>query len=60
MEDYEFARSFIDEKLTGVESVINFSPASGMMEPWVLSSMIIKDRLNVRLNVQIHKIAKFA
>jgi len=60
MEDYEFARSFIKEKLKGVESVINFSPASGMMEPWVLARLIIKDRLNVRLNLQLHKIAKFA
>ncbi|HNX22732.1 MAG TPA: radical SAM protein [Spirochaetota bacterium] len=60
MEDYEFAKSFIKNKLKGVESVINFSPASGMIEPWVLASMIIKDKLNVRLNIQLHKIAKFA
>lgn len=60
MEDYEFARSFVNDKLKGVESVINFSPASGMMEPWVLANLIIKDKLPVRLNIQLHKIAKFA
>lgn len=60
MEDYEFAKAFVEEKLGGVESVINFSPAMGMMEPWVLASMIIKDKLNVRLNLQLHGIAKFA
>ena len=60
MEDYEFAKSFIKEKLRGVESVINFSPATGMMEPWVLANLIIRDKLDVRLNLQLHKIAKFA
>jgi len=59
MEDYEFAKSFLKDKLAGVESVVDFSPASGMMEPWVLARLIIKDRLNVRLNMQLHKIAKF-
>ena len=60
MEDYEFAKSYINSKLKGVESVINLSPASGMMEPWVLANLIIKDKLNVRLNIQLHKIANFA
>lgn len=59
MEDYEYAKSFINDNLRGVESVINFSPASGMMEPWVLANLIIRDRLNVRLNLQLHKIARF-
>lgn len=60
MEDYEFAKSFVNDKLKNCESVINFSPASGMMEPWVLANLIIKDKLPVRLNIQLHKIAKFA
>jgi 7-carboxy-7-deazaguanine synthase len=59
MEDYEFAKSFVKDKLKDVESVVNFSPASGMMEPWVLANLIIKDKLPVRLNIQLHKIAKF-
>ncbi len=60
MEDYEFAKSFMKEKLKGVESVINFSPASSLMEPWVLARMILKDKLQVRLNIQLHKTARFA
>ncbi len=60
MEDYEFAKSFINDNLKNVESVINFSPASSLMEPWVLARMILKDKLQVRLNIQLHKIARFA
>jgi 7-carboxy-7-deazaguanine synthase len=60
MEDYEFAKRFIEEKLKGVETVINLSPAAGLMEPWVLANLIIKDKLQVRLNIQLHKTARFA
>ncbi len=60
MDDYEFAKSFVKDKLKKSKAVINFSPASGMMEPWVLANLIIKDKLPVRLNIQLHKIAKFA
>ncbi|HPJ34029.1 MAG TPA: radical SAM protein [Spirochaetota bacterium] len=59
MEDYQFAKDFIKTHLQGVECVINFTPAAKLMEPWALASMIIKDRLNVRLNLQLHKIANF-
>ena len=59
MEDYQFAKDFIKAHLAGVECVINFAPATKLMEPWALANLIIKDRLNVRLNVQLHKIAKF-
>lgn len=60
MEDYEYAKKFIEEKLAGVESVMNLSPAASLMEPWVLARMIIKDKLPVRLNIQLHKTARFA
>jgi 7-carboxy-7-deazaguanine synthase len=60
MEDYDFAKSFVNDKLKNCAAVVNFSPASGMMEPWVLANLIIKDKLPVRLNIQLHKIAKFA
>lgn len=59
MEDYQFAKDFIKAHLAGVDCVINFAPAAKLMEPWALANLIIKDRLNVRLNVQLHKIAKF-
>lgn len=59
MEDYQFAKDFIKAHLAGLDCVINFAPATKLMEPWALANLIIKDRLNVRLNVQLHKIAKF-
>lgn len=59
MEDYQFAKDFIKAHLAGVECVINFAPAANLMEPWALANLIIKDRLNVRLNIQLHKIANF-
>lgn len=59
MEDYQFAKEFIKNQLAGVECVINFTPAAKLMEPWALANLIIKDRLNVRLNLQLHKIANF-
>jgi 7-carboxy-7-deazaguanine synthase len=59
MEDYQYAKSFIKKKLKDVKSTINFSPVLGMIEPWVLANLIIKDKLPVRLNVQLHKLANF-
>ncbi len=59
MEDYQFAKEFMKNHLAGVECVINFTPAAKLMEPWALANLIIKDRLNVRLNLQLHKIANF-
>ena len=59
MEDYQFAKDFIKNNLAGVSCIINFTPAAKLMEPWALANLIIKDRLNVRLNLQLHKIANF-
>lgn len=59
MEDYQFAKDFIKNNLAGVDCIINFTPAAKLMEPWALANLIIKDRLNVRLNLQLHKIANF-
>ncbi len=54
--DYEFAKDFIGKYLLKKGIVINFSPASGEMAGQVLADMIIRDRLPVRLNLQLHKI----
>ncbi|MCL1833542.1 MAG: radical SAM protein [Leptospirales bacterium] len=59
MEDYHYAESYIKEKLKGIQSTINFSPVLGMIEPWALANLIMKDKLPVRLNVQLHKFADF-
>jgi 7-carboxy-7-deazaguanine synthase len=56
MTDYEFSRDFIGKYLAKKGVVINFSPASGTMSAVVLADLIVKERLPVRLNLQIHKI----
>jgi 7-carboxy-7-deazaguanine synthase len=53
--DYEWAREFIDthgltERCAGL-----FSPAFGILEPRELAGWILQDRLDVRLNLQLHK-----
>jgi 7-carboxy-7-deazaguanine synthase len=59
MADYEFSRNFIKEHLEDTGAVINFSPVHGSMEPSELSKLIIRERLNVRLNLQLHKVVGF-
>lgn len=54
-EDYDWSKGFIHEhSLTG-KCIILFSPAFGKMDPAELSSWMLRDRLDVRLNLQIHK-----
>lgn len=59
MTDYEFSVNFIKEHLKNSEAVINFSPVYGSMQPSELAKLIIRDRLNVRLNLQLHKVVGF-
>jgi 7-carboxy-7-deazaguanine synthase len=54
-EDYEWSRNFVKEhSLTG-RCTLLFSPAFGMLHPRDLSQWIIEERLEVRLNLQLHK-----
>jgi len=54
-EDYEWSRSFVKEhSLTG-RCTLLFSPAFGMLSPRDLSRWIIEERLEVRLNLPLHK-----
>ncbi len=56
-EDYEYAKEIIDSKCPGFpKSQILFSPVAGEMEPDQLAEWILKDNLNVRLHLQLHKI----
>ncbi len=54
--DYEFSKDFIGKYCAKKGVVINFSPASGAMTGTILADLIVRDRLPVRLNLQIHKI----
>ncbi|HUO77046.1 MAG TPA: radical SAM protein [Thermodesulfovibrionales bacterium] len=53
--DYEWSRYFVKEhSLTG-KCTLLFSPAFGMLHPKDLSQWIMEERLEVRLNLQLHK-----
>lgn len=60
--DYEFARDFI--QTTGLEATarypIHFSPVFGRQAPKTLARWILEDRLNVRLQVQLHKVIELS
>ena len=52
--DYDFAKAFIFKYLIKTPAIINFSPV------WEMTTRkIIEDKLNVRLNIQIHKLMGF-
>ncbi len=54
-DDYDWAKEFISEKgLLGKHTIL-FSPVTAMLEPSELAGWITRDRLPVRLNIQIHK-----
>lgn len=53
--DFDFARDFIDEKLRTFPGTVLLSPAWGYVEAETLAGWIIKERLQARLNVQLHK-----
>ncbi len=57
-EDYDYAKKILRliSEIKAVKITINFSPFSGRMEPRLLAEWILADRLDVRLNLQLHKI----
>lgn len=53
--DYEWSRNFVKEhSLTG-KCTLLFSPAFDMLNPRDLSRWILEERVDVRLNLQLHK-----
>jgi 7-carboxy-7-deazaguanine synthase len=56
-EDYAFAKEITLAECAGFPgSHILYSPAYGIQDPAALSGWILKDGLNVRFQVQLHKI----
>lgn len=55
-EDYEHAKAVIHGHRLGAPVNILLSSAYPHLEPWQLAAWIIEDRLDVRLNVQLHKV----
>ena len=55
LEDYEWTKSKIDKHQLNKKWVISFSPVFGKISLEKLAEWILKDNLNVRLQLQIHK-----
>ena len=53
-EDYVFAKEFLEANK--VNATVNFSAAEGLIDTRDLAQWILRDALNVRLNIQLHKI----
>lgn len=53
--DYEWSRDIIASYRLAEKSKVLMSPAFGILNPRHLAEWILEDRLDVRLNLQIHK-----
>jgi 7-carboxy-7-deazaguanine synthase len=54
--DYEFAREIVErEQLPARVNAVLFSPVHGELDPKQLSEWVIADRLDVRVQLQVHK-----
>jgi 7-carboxy-7-deazaguanine synthase len=53
--DYEWSKEIISQYGLEERCKVLFSPGFGMLQPRELAAWIIEDRLQVRLNIQIHK-----
>lgn len=54
--DYEWSKQLVLEQGLLKRCTVLFSPAAGSIVPRELASWILQDRLEVRLNMQLHKI----
>jgi 7-carboxy-7-deazaguanine synthase len=55
-EDYEWARDLLRSRASPPRGQVLFSPVWGQLEPRQLAEWILEDRLDVRLQVQLHKL----
>jgi 7-carboxy-7-deazaguanine synthase len=54
--DYEWARDLLRTRASPLRGQVLFSPVWGQIEPRQLAEWILEDRLDVRLQVQLHKL----
>jgi 7-carboxy-7-deazaguanine synthase len=54
--DYEWARDLLRSRASPARGQVLFSPVWGQLEPRQLAEWILEDRLDVRLQVQLHKL----
>jgi len=55
MADYHWAKMILEQHQILTGKIIHFSPVFGEMDPRQLADWILKDRLSVRLQMQLHK-----
>lgn len=54
--DYEYARGVVDRyALIGRVRAVLFSPVHGVLDPKQLAAWVLEDRLEVRVQLQVHK-----
>jgi 7-carboxy-7-deazaguanine synthase len=53
--DYDWARALIGERTADIQCQVLFSPSWGQLDARELAEWILTDRLDVRLQVQLHK-----
>jgi 7-carboxy-7-deazaguanine synthase len=54
--DYEWARELIRERRLDTLCAVLLSPAQGLVDPTALAEWILEDGLNVRFQLQLHKL----
>jgi 7-carboxy-7-deazaguanine synthase len=54
-DDYKWVKEVIQERSLMERTNVLLSPAYGMLDPTKLVKWIIRDRINARLNLQLHK-----
>jgi len=54
--DYDWSKKIVLEHGLSKRCTVLFSPAAGRIDPRELTCWILEDRLEVRLNMQLHKI----
>ncbi|WP_026608842.1 7-carboxy-7-deazaguanine synthase QueE [Methylocaldum szegediense] len=54
--DYEWAKAIVEEHRLSERCEVLFSPAMGVQDPTELAENILRDRLPVRFQIQLHKI----
>jgi len=55
-QDYNWAKKMVKGMKLEQRFLVNFSPAAGTLDPRRLAKWLIRDRLKVRLNLQLHRI----
>jgi 7-carboxy-7-deazaguanine synthase len=55
-EDFEWSKAYLDEHRLGERCQILFSPSHTQVSPTALAEWILADRLNVRFQLQLHKV----